>query len=126
MPVTTSSSRAHKSVSRPAVIAAIASAVPQAPPPRTEMREYGGSMVMRTSDAVARVKAKWFGGSAMHDLNPISRRLAILAAVAAVALLGGAARYPGTYSPADAAKLDKLSAYLNGIHTLKSNFVQLG
>jgi len=80
---------------------------------------------MRTSDAVARVKAKWFGGSAMHDLNPISRRLAILAAVAAVALLGGAARYPGTYSPADAAKLDKLSAYLNGIRTLKSNFVQL-
>jgi len=61
----------------------------------------------------------------MHDLNPISRRLAILAAVAAVALLGGAARYPGTYSPADAAKLDKLSAYLNGIRTLKSNFVQL-
>ena len=61
----------------------------------------------------------------MQDLNPISRRLAILAAFAAVALLGGAARYPGTYSPADAAKLDKLSAYLNGIHTLKSNFVQL-
>ena len=62
----------------------------------------------------------------MHDLNPISRRLAILAAFAAVAFLGGATRYPGTYSPADAAKLDKLSAYLNAIHTLKSNFVQLG
>ncbi len=62
----------------------------------------------------------------MHDLNPISRRLAILAAFAAMALLGGASRYPGTYSPDDAAKLDKLSAYLNAIHTLKSNFVQLG
>jgi outer membrane lipoprotein-sorting protein len=37
-----------------------------------------------------------------------------------------AARYPGTYSDADAAALDKISAYLNAIQTLKSNFVQLG
>jgi outer membrane lipoprotein-sorting protein len=37
-----------------------------------------------------------------------------------------AARFPGTYSDSEAAELDKLSAYLNGIHTLKSNFVQLG
>jgi outer membrane lipoprotein-sorting protein len=37
-----------------------------------------------------------------------------------------AARYPGTYSEAEGAELDKLSAYLNAIHTLKSNFVQLG
>jgi outer membrane lipoprotein-sorting protein len=37
-----------------------------------------------------------------------------------------AARYPGTYSDAEGAELDKLSAYLNSIHTLKSNFVQLG
>lgn len=36
-----------------------------------------------------------------------------------------AARYPGTFSDAETAELDKLSAYLNGIHTLKSNFVQL-
>lgn len=62
----------------------------------------------------------------MHDLNPISRRLAILAAFAAIALLGGASRYPGLTAPTHAAKLDKLSAYLNAIHTLKSNFVQLG
>jgi outer membrane lipoprotein-sorting protein len=37
-----------------------------------------------------------------------------------------AARYPGTFNDAETAELDKLSAYLNGIHTLKSNFVQLG
>ncbi|MEO6995980.1 MAG: outer-membrane lipoprotein carrier protein LolA [Lacunisphaera sp.] len=61
----------------------------------------------------------------MSDLNPITRRLAILAAFAAITVLGGATRYPGTYSPAEAANLDKLSAYLNAIHTLKSNFVQL-
>jgi len=68
----------------------------------------------------------WIGN---HDLNPIMRRLAILAVSAAVTLLGAAspvAHYPGTYTPADAALLDKLSAYLNSIHTLKSNFVQLG
>ncbi len=61
----------------------------------------------------------------MPDLNPIMRRLAILAAIAAMTMLGAASRYPGTYSAGDAADLDKLSAYLNSIHTLKSNFVQL-
>jgi outer membrane lipoprotein-sorting protein len=69
----------------------------------------------------------WWIGKA--DFSPIMRRLAILAAFAAVMILGAAApaaRYPGTYSEADAANLDKLSAYLNSIHTLKSNFVQLG
>ena len=68
----------------------------------------------------------WWIGKA--DLSPIMRRLAILAAFAAVTLLGAAGpppRYPGTYSEAEAADLDKLSAYLNSIHTLKSNFVQL-
>lgn len=62
------------------------------------------------------------------------RRLAILAAFVAVSVtaispLGAATRaprYPGTYSESEAADLDKLSAYLNSIHTLKSNFVQLG
>ena len=39
MSATTSSSRAHNIVSRPALMAASASAVPQAPPPRTAMRE---------------------------------------------------------------------------------------
>ena len=66
----------------------------------------------------------WWIGNA--DFRPIMRRLAILAAAAAVAFLGGASRYPGTYSAEDGAKLDKVSAYLNAIHTLKSNFVQLG
>ena len=68
----------------------------------------------------------WIGN---RDLNLIMRRLAILAALAAIALLGAATRaphYPGTYSETEAADLDKLSAYLNAIHTLKSNFVQLG
>ena len=37
-----------------------------------------------------------------------------------------AARYPGTFNDTETAELDKLSTYLNGIHTLKSNFVQLG
>ena len=66
----------------------------------------------------------WWIGNA--DFRPIMRRLAILAAAAAIAFLGGASRYPGTYSAEDGAKLDKVSAYLNAIHTLKSNFVQLG
>ncbi len=69
----------------------------------------------------------WWIGKA--DISPIMRRLAILAALAAVTLLGAAGpaapRYPGTYSEADSAILDKLSAYLNSVHTLKSNFVQL-
>ncbi len=69
----------------------------------------------------------WWIGKA--DLSPIMRRLAILAAFAAMNLLGAAApatHYPGTYTAPEAAILDKLSAYLNSIHTLKSNFVQLG
>jgi outer membrane lipoprotein-sorting protein len=69
----------------------------------------------------------WWIGKA--DFSPIMRRLAILATLAAVTLLGAASptapRYPGTYSEAEGAALDKLSAYLNSIHTLKSNFVQL-
>jgi outer membrane lipoprotein-sorting protein len=69
----------------------------------------------------------WWIGKA--DISPIMRRLAILAALAAITLLGAAGpaapRYPGTYSEAEGAILDKLSAYLNSVHTLKSNFVQL-
>ena len=51
-----------------------------------------------------------------------------LAALVSAALVPSAlaARYPGTFNEAETAELDKLSAYLNGIHTLKSNFVQLG
>ena len=68
----------------------------------------------------------WWIGKA--QISPIMRRFAILAALC-WPFLGQpvhAARYPGTYSDAEAAELDKLSAYLNAIHTLKSNFVQLG
>ena len=61
------------------------------------------------------------------------RRSAIFVLLALVALVPSvfvpsawAARYPGTFNDTETAELDKLSAYLNGIHTLKSNFVQLG
>jgi outer membrane lipoprotein-sorting protein len=61
------------------------------------------------------------------------RIAAILSAFVFLILLGNAesgrtapARYPGTYSKEDAEALDKISAYLNSIHTLKGNFVQLG
>lgn len=65
------------------------------------------------------------------------RRFAIFALFAAALLVPAAlapagfvspawaARYPGTYSEAEGALLDKVSAYLNAIHTLKSNFVQI-
>jgi outer membrane lipoprotein-sorting protein len=60
-------------------------------------------------------------------------RSAIFALLALAALVSSAltpsalaARYPGTFNDTETAELDKLSAYLNGIHTLKSNFVQLG
>jgi outer membrane lipoprotein-sorting protein len=60
-------------------------------------------------------------------------RSAIFALLALAALVSSAltpsalaARYPGTFNDTETVELDKLSAYLNGIHTLKSNFVQLG
>jgi outer membrane lipoprotein-sorting protein len=58
------------------------------------------------------------------------RRSAIFALLALTALVpfapaAQAARYPGTYTEAEGAELDKLSAYLNSIRTLKSNFAQL-
>ena len=67
----------------------------------------------------------WIG---KDEFRLIMRSSAILAAAAALFLLTAAApaRYPGTYGAEDAAKLDKLSAYLNSIRTLKGNFVQLG
>ena len=68
----------------------------------------------------------WIGH---QDLNPIMRRLAILAAFAAATFTGAASpgtHFPGTYTEKQAADLDKVSAYLNSIRTLKSNFVQLG
>ena len=56
------------------------------------------------------------------------RRSAIFALFALAILVPSvqAARYPGTFNDAETDQLNKLSAYLNGIHTLKSNFVQLG
>lgn len=56
------------------------------------------------------------------------RRSATLALFALVLLVlpAQAARYPGTFNETETAELNKLSAYLNSIRTLKSNFVQLG
>ena len=49
---------------------------------------------------------------------------------ALVVLLSGAGQAPPqrpvTFTPQQQADLDRINAYLNGIHTLKSNFVQLG
>lgn len=54
-------------------------------------------------------------------------RLAILAGFLLVlASVAQAARFPGTYSESEGKALDQVSAYLNSIKTLKSNFVQLG
>jgi outer membrane lipoprotein-sorting protein len=60
------------------------------------------------------------------------RRIAPLFAIlAAVPLLSGAGqqaprRMYNAYSDAEKADLDKVSAYLNSIHTLKSGFIQIG
>jgi outer membrane lipoprotein-sorting protein len=60
------------------------------------------------------------------------RRLYLcLAAALSVALLGGAGqqapqRLTRAYSDQEKADLDKISAYLNAIHSLKSGFVQIG
>lgn len=59
------------------------------------------------------------------------RTLLALAAIAAVPLLSGAGqqapqRMYNAYTDAQKAELDKVSAYLNSIRTLKSGFVQIG
>ena len=60
------------------------------------------------------------------------RRLSlVLAALSCVVLLGGAGqqapqRLTQAYSDQQKADLDKISAYLNGIHSLKARFVQIG
>jgi outer membrane lipoprotein-sorting protein len=55
------------------------------------------------------------------------RAPAILAAFLVVlTATAHAARFPGTYSESEGKALDQVSAYLNSIKTLKSNFVQLG
>src|ERR1700712_5392948 len=60
------------------------------------------------------------------------RRLSLcLAAVCSVVLLGGAGqqapqRLYQAYSDAEKADLDKISAYLNAIHSLKAGFMQIG
>jgi outer membrane lipoprotein-sorting protein len=55
--------------------------------------------------------------------------LALLVAVTAPVLMGPGAPPPSRniqLAPADAAELDRLSAYLNGITTLKGGFIQVG
>jgi outer membrane lipoprotein-sorting protein len=60
------------------------------------------------------------------------RRLSLcLAAACSVVLLGGAGqqapqRLYQAYSDQEKADLDKISAYLNGIHSLKAGFIQIG
>jgi len=60
------------------------------------------------------------------------RRLCLcLAAALSIALLGGAGqqapeRLNRAYSDQEKADLDKISAYLNAIHSLKASFVQIG
>jgi len=61
----------------------------------------------------------------------MKRPIALLAVVLAVPLLSGAGqqapqRLYNAYSDQQKADLDKVSAYLNSIHTLKSDFVQIG
>ena len=59
------------------------------------------------------------------------RSLLVLAALASVTFLGGAGqqapqRQTRAYSDEQKAELDKISAYLNAIHSLKARFVQIG
>lgn len=59
------------------------------------------------------------------------RSLLALAAIASIVLLGGAGqmappRQTRAYTDDQKAQLDKVSAYLNSIHSLKARFVQIG
>ena len=59
------------------------------------------------------------------------RSILVLATAAAVTFLGAAGQLPPqrltpAYSDEQKAQLDKISAYLNGIHSLKARFVQIG
>jgi outer membrane lipoprotein-sorting protein len=59
------------------------------------------------------------------------RSVLLLAVAAAVVFLGAAGqqapqRLTPAYSDEQKAELDKISAYLNGIHSLKARFVQIG
>jgi outer membrane lipoprotein-sorting protein len=62
----------------------------------------------------------------------LMRRIALLAATALCTVLLGAAgqqapqRLTQAYGDEEKADLDKVSAYLNGIHSLKASFVQIG
>ncbi len=59
------------------------------------------------------------------------RPVLTLAAIAAITFLGAAGQAPPqrltpAYSDEQKAELDKISAYLNGIHSLKARFMQIG
>src|SRR3569833_2465211 len=61
----------------------------------------------------------------------LARSVLALAAIAAVTFLGAAGqmappRLTPAYSDEQKALLDKISAYLNGIHSLKARFMQIG
>lgn len=62
---------------------------------------------------------------------PMRRSFLALAAIGSILLLGGAGqqapqRQTRAYSDEQKAELDKISAYLNGIHSLKARFTQIG
>lgn len=52
--------------------------------------------------------------------------LCVAASPACAAVPGFAQTMQPRFTPADQADLDRVSAYLNGMHTLKGNFVQIG
>jgi outer membrane lipoprotein-sorting protein len=61
---------------------------------------------------------------------PMRRSLLVLAAISSMVLLGGAGqmapqRLAPAYSDQQKELLDKVSAYLNGIHSLKARFMQI-
>ena len=53
-------------------------------------------------------------------------RIVLAAAVAAIGLCAAAPQRPAQFDAADQADLDRVSAYLNAIHTMRGSFVQIG
>src|SRR6185312_3862706 len=71
-----------------------------------------------------------FRSKDVQDLRADLRNRALFAALFSVLLFSGAGQAPPprriTFTAEQQAALDKVSQWLNGVHTLKSSFVQLG